>query len=174
MNRLLAVLGVLTFALVFVGMFWWLRGPGTAKQEGRLLTHTHCPDCFLEVPFSAGMEDRKCPHCGPSGPKMIATAGPHKLDSGNAGGNTAVGTGLAAATIALVLVQAWLYGMILYSRSRRLSLEAQQNQPLVCRCPFCSRKIGYLPRKIGSATLCARCKTTFTLPEVGLVEEEAS
>jgi hypothetical protein len=174
MNRLLAVLGALTFVLLFVGMFWWLRAPDASATDGKPLSHMHCPECMLEVPFSHGMEGRKCPHCGSAGPKMIATVGPHKQGTGNERGPTAFGTGIAAATITLVLVQGWLYGMILYSRSRRLAREAQQQQPLVCRCPFCSRKIGYLPRKVGSATVCARCKTTFTLPEAGIVDEEAS
>jgi ribosomal protein L37AE/L43A len=174
MNRLLAVLAALTFALIFVGMFWWLRGPERTNKESAALTHIHCPDCLLETAFSKGMENRGCPHCGPSGPKMIATVGPHKEGAGNEPGGSVIGTGLAAATITLVLVQGGLYGWILYALSQRRAREAIQNQPLVCRCPFCSRKIGYLPRKIGSATVCARCKTTFTLPAVGIVAEEAS
>jgi hypothetical protein len=160
--------------LIFAGMFWWLRGPEGANNESKALTHIHCPDCFLEMAFTKGMENKSCPHCGPSGPKMIATTGPHKGGIANEGGISAVGTSLAAATIALVLVQGWLYGWILYARSQRLAQEAVRNQPLVCRCPFCSRKIGYLPRKVGSATVCARCKTTFTLPADGIVAEEAS
>jgi cbb3-type cytochrome oxidase subunit 3 len=174
MNRILSALGLLTFLLVFAGLFWWLRGPeGSGSDKGgKAFTHTHCPDCQLEVPFSKGMENRSCPHCGSSGPKMIATVGPYKEGGASDRGSSGIGTGLAAATIALVLVQAGIYGWILYDRSRRRAQEAEQLQPLVCRCPFCSRKIGYLPRKIGSPTICARCKTSFTLPEVGIAQEE--
>ena len=104
---------------------------------------------------------------------MVPTVGPYKESFGADRGTTATGAGLAAATIALVLVQACLYGWILFARARHRALESLKSQPLVCRCPFCSRKIGYLPRKIGTATKCARCKTAFTLPEVGIALEEA-
>jgi hypothetical protein len=171
MNRLLVVLAVLTFGLIFVGMFWWLRPTPAAEKEGKLLTHMHCPDCFLELPFSKGMENRSCPHCGPSGPKMIATAGPRATAEKARPGPGVVGSALAAATIALVLVQACLYGMILLTRSRRHARESQQAEPLVCRCPFCSRKIGYPPQKVGSPTVCARCKTVFELPAMEVVKD---
>jgi hypothetical protein len=47
MNRLLAVLGALTFVLLFIGTFWWLRAPEASATDGKPLTHMHCPELVI-------------------------------------------------------------------------------------------------------------------------------
>ena len=137
MNRVLAVLAALTILVVGVGMFWWLRGPVGSGKGGRPYTHMHCPECNLEMPYNKGTLDRPCPHCGPSGPHLIATVGPRGTSGAEEASPSAVGGALAAATLALVVLQGGFYGWILYARWRRMAEEAVRNQALVCRCPFC-------------------------------------
>jgi Zn finger protein HypA/HybF involved in hydrogenase expression len=171
MTRWLAVLAALTLVATGVGMFWWVRGSsGSALGSAPPYTHMHCPECFLELPYNAVNSFKPCPHCGSSGPKMVPTVG--RRGEELTGGVGVVGRWLAGATITLVVVQAGLYAWLVYARWRRVAAEEASKQPLVCRCPFCNRKIGYPPNKVGAGTICPRCKTSFMLPAVGIALQQ--
>lgn len=173
MKQVLAGSGVCTVLLLVVGAVWWVRTNNNASDAAEAYTHMHCPDCALQVKYQLALENRPCPQCGPAGARMIPTVGPQGTGSDAAAGRMSTsGQALAVVTVALVLVQAGAYGWLLYARACRIAAEAARKRPMVCRCPFCSRKIGYAQTKIGAGTLCPRCKTAFTLPADGLVSEE--
>src|SRR5207244_9960506 len=100
-----------------VGMFWWMRGPRASTQAAAAYTHMHCPDCFLELSYDGMNSLKPCPHCGPTGPKMVPTIGRRGEDLG--AGVGPMGRVLAVATITLVVVQAALYAWLVYARWRR-------------------------------------------------------
>ena len=156
------------FALL-TAFFLWLQGGARSAQRAGPFTHMHCPECGLEMTYNAAKEGSSCPQCGSDGPKMIATVGPKREQRSGVG---PVGKTLVAMLGALILSLGALYAWILYARERRRAEEEARNRPLVCHCPFCERKLGYPSRKIGTGTVCPRCKTAFLLPE-GVVLEEA-
>lgn len=166
MNQVkLGLVVVATLLLVIALGVWWRANP----RKSAAFTHMHCPHCFLEIIYDAGKDGQPCPHCGPSGPKLIATAG--------AAAEREAGASPIASLVVTVfvmvaagLVVTYLYLLIL--QARRAAEEAASRKPRVCRCPFCERKIGYAVTKVGTAAICPRCKTAFTLPEGVLVEEE--
>jgi len=164
MNRLLAALAVLTFALVATGLYFWLRVP---DAQAKAYTHMHCPECHMEMAYTKAFEGKKCPQCGADGPTLVPTVG--KRIEGKTVSPTA--TAIAASTIALVIVQGGLYAWILFAAARRRAREAVKEAPLVCRCPFCNRKIGYSPKRVGECATCPRCKTAFLLPTEGIEVE---
>lgn len=172
MNRLLACTGGATLLLIVVSAFWWVHASDTASDAKESYTHMHCPDCNLEVKYNLALENRPCAQCGPAGARMIPTVGPAGTRSADSGRMSTTGKILAYVTIALVVVQGLAYAWVLVARARRRAADAASNRPLVCRCPFCRRKIGYSPKKIGTGALCARCKTAFTLPADGVALEE--
>jgi hypothetical protein len=122
---------------------------------------------MLEMTYDPNLAGKQCPRCGPEGPVMVPTVG--RRDQGGETGPSTTGTALAAVTIALVVVQGGLYGWVVYDRWRRQAQNKRANL-LVCRCPFCKRKFGYPPHKIGAPMVCSRCKTTFALPATGVTE----
>ncbi len=150
--------------------FLWLQGARSADRAGAF-THMHCPDCGMELRYDAAKEESPCPQCGPAGPKrMIATVGPRRDQRASVGW---LGKTLVAMLGALIPTLGALYGWILYAAARRRTEEQTRKRPLVCACPFCSRKIGYPAQKVGMGAVCPRCKTAFVLPE-GIVLEEVS
>src|SRR5437588_1986836 len=105
MTRWLIGLAALTLVAGGVGMFWWVRGSsGSTEGAAPPYTHMHCPDCYLELPYSAMNSLKPCPHCGLAGPKMIPTVG-RRGEEVRAGG-CVVGRLGAAATLEHVWVQA--------------------------------------------------------------------
>src|SRR5262249_1661117 len=111
---------------------------------------------------------RDCPHCGKGSGPMVATVGP----AANLGPLTIgpVGKGIVLGLVSLVLFQGVAYLWFLKLRARRTEAEDSLRQIVVCRCPFCNRKIGYSRAKTGSGALCPRCKTAFTLPAESIAE----
>ena len=55
MNRLLAALAVLTFALVATGLYFWLRVP---DAQAKAYTHMHCPECHMEMAYTKAFEGK--------------------------------------------------------------------------------------------------------------------
>ncbi len=158
--------------LILTALLVWLQGGFRSATQGKKLTHLHCPECLLEMTYLAAKDGQPCPQCGGSGPKLVATVGPYKERNGPAGQVSIVGKTLVAALVALVFDLVLLYGWSMYMRARRRAAEEAINMPLICHCPFCSRKIGYPARKIGAGAVCPRCKTAFMLPQ-GVVLENA-
>jgi len=155
--------------LALTALLLWLQGDSGSSTQGKKFTHMHCPECMLEMAYLAEKEGIHCPQCGGSGPKLVATVGPYKdrhLHQVSMTGKIS-----AAVVVSLVVVLGLSYGWVLYSRVRRRAAEEALNQPLICHCPFCSRKIGYPPRKIGTGIVCPRCKTAFALPEGAVLEK---
>src|ERR1043166_657914 len=114
MARWLVALALLTLLATGVGMFWWVRGSGSSGSSGGSagFTHMHCPDCFLELPYDGMNSLKPCPHCGPTGPKLVPTAG-RRGESLGGGPVGPMGRVLGVGTIALVIVQAVLYAWLL-------------------------------------------------------------
>jgi hypothetical protein len=81
------------------------------------------------------------------------------------------GKGLVFGVVTVVLLQAMAYLWFMHLRARRQQEEDSKLKIMVCRCPFCNRKIGYAVVKIGTGAMCPRCKTAFILPEDGLPED---
>lgn len=165
----LIVVGIVTF-LGAALLTLWLQGTFRLPTT-KAFTHMHCPECGLEMVYQSHLDGKPCTQCGAGGPKLVNTAGPwaDRLDAGGRGskvGNFAVAgiIGLAAGGVAA-------YCMILYSQARQTAAEEESKRPLVCHCPFCSRKIGYTSTKSGTTAVCPRCKTAFTLPERGVTAE---
>ena len=157
--------------LALTALLFWLQRDSGSSTQGKKLTHMHCPECLLEMAYIADKEGQPCPQCGGSGPKLVATVGPYK--DRHLHQVSVTGKILVAALVSLVVALGLAYGWVIYARMRRRAAEEAFNQPLICHCPFCSRKIGYPPRKIGQGIVCPRCKTAFTLPPEGAVLEKS-
>jgi hypothetical protein len=155
--------------LVFLLAFAWWRGGFGAGGKGKAYTHLHCPECFLEMIYDAGKDGKTCPHCGATGPKMVATVGPWAGRESAGGGPFGNIVAIFIVMLAVGLVSA--YAWILSAQARRKKQEEVALRPIICHCPFCERKIGYSRTKIGTTAVCPRCKTAFTLPEGDLIEK---
>lgn len=149
----------------------WLQGTFTQVLASKSFTHMHCPKCELEVTFAAANFGKPCPQCGPSGPAMVGTIGLRAENKYGAVGSR-WGNLIAASVIGLAVAGSFVYAGLLYARKQAIADEQVKNRPIVCRCPHCTRKIGYPVQKVGMTTVCSRCKTAFTLPE-GMPLEEA-
>ncbi len=118
----------------------------------------HCPVCEEEYPYNPQAASLKCGSCGHGG--FIATAGPFK----EAGEDKGIWTKLILFTlVASILVQGWAYVAVLRLKALRRADEETRTQVMVCRCPYCGRKVGFPAFKSGSAGTCPRCKTAFVL-----------
>jgi hypothetical protein len=168
MHRLALGAGTLLGFAALTALFLWLQGGARSAERAGSFTHVHCPECGLEMRYDASQEGASCPRCGPSGPKMIATVGPKREQRAGVG---LLGKTLVAMLGASILTLGMLYGWILYSGARHRAEEEASKRPMICHCPFCSRKIGYPARTIGSGAVCPRCKTAFVLPEGAVLEE---
>jgi hypothetical protein len=161
----LGLVAIATLLLVLALGVWW-RGHSSGKAKP--FTHMHCPACFLEIIYDAAKVGQNCPHCGPSGPKWIATVGTAAdREVGDSPIANIVVALFVAAAFGLVATYAWL----LRVQMLRKADDDAKKKPLICHCPFCERKIGYLVNKVGATAVCPRCKTAFTLPEGVPVEE---
>src|SRR4051812_42102705 len=168
MNRLLIGMVATTGLIALVTLLLWLQEQPD-RPAGKEYTNLHCPECRLELTYSAAQDGKPCPQCGASGPRMVPTVG--SFVSGEADrGPGRFGNFLAAFVIASALVEAALYGWVLRERARARAEEEARLRQLVCRCPFCSRKIGYPQTRIGTGAVCARCKTAFLLPDASQAE----
>lgn len=170
MQRLFLGLIAATALIAAVGFLLLLCGALDESAEGASLTHMHCPKCRLEMLFDATLQGKPCPRCGPTGPQLTATAGPRGSQVATVG---PVGKALVALLVLLILSEALIYVFVLYQRSRRAAVDQEGSLLLVCKCPFCTRRIGYVATMIGTGACCPRCKTAFVLPQGSDALEEA-
>jgi len=142
-------------ALALVGATWTFF---TSSGGASVFTHMHCPACEEEYPYNARSAGLKCGNCGYDG-GFVATAGPFKeAEVGGAWTKVVLGMLFLA-----LLAQGWAYVVISRLKALKRAAEGAHKQVLVCRCPFCSRKVGFPAYKSGTAGTCPRCKTAFVL-----------
>ena len=146
--------GIVSLALV-TAAFALFSGAGGAP----VYTHTHCPACEEEYPYNARSAGAKCGRCGYDG-VLVATAGPFKEAEGADGALTKA---LLATLFVAIVVQGWAYVVFMRLKALHRAEDDARKQVLVCRCPFCGRKVGFPAYKFGSAGTCPRCKTAFVL-----------
>ncbi len=120
-------------------------------------THMHCTDCEEEMPYSPKLAGTRCTSCD-NGSLYMPTVGSIK-DGGAVAGNVAKMA--VFGLLALVLLQGLVYLTVLRSKTLHESQEKARHQMLICRCPYCRRKIGYPATKAGTGGICPRCKTAF-------------
>jgi hypothetical protein len=141
----LAVLGALGWFL-FAGE---TRNPATGPRPP-----LRCPLCGDEIPYSPAAVGKLCANCQKG--KYAAGAEP--------GGTGTGGKLLLFLLVAAVLLQGLAWVSVWRSRALARTAERLRNRKLVCRCPFCKRRLAYAPARVGSAAVCAGCKTAFPLP----------
>jgi Zn finger protein HypA/HybF involved in hydrogenase expression len=148
--------------LILAGAGWSLFGGQAKYVDGQpVYTHMHCSTCLEEMPYVARLAGTDCPACG-QGAVYVPTFG--SVKEGSASGP------LGARIVVFFVLAAVLVQGLIYLAARRIrSLgEAQEKirlELLICRCPYCQRKIGYPAFKAGNGGVCPRCKTGFTFPE---------
>jgi hypothetical protein len=153
------VLAGAALVLATLGTSGWLLFGADFGENAVRFTHMHCSECRDEVAFDGRKVGTTCVSCGQG--TYTATAG-SILDGGEA--LSAGGKALVFLLVAAVLLQGLVYLGVIRLRALRRAEEEARNQMLVCRCPFCQRKIGYAAVRIGSGVVCSRCKTAFSLP----------
>ncbi len=163
-NRFL--MGVAGSVLIVLLSSWGLfRDSFSTKKPN--YTHLYCPSCEQEMRYDPAKAGKKCPFCLQSGAENAADLIP-AIGGGDsrvlASGTSSTGKLLVLIVIILVVIQVDFLLWYIYRQERRRQEEAYQNRVLICRCPFCQRKIGYSARKIGEGVACPRCKTAFVLP----------
>jgi uncharacterized paraquat-inducible protein A len=152
-DRLSLSAGAMVLA-VLAGAAWALFGG--ASEETERYTHMHCSACQEEFPYVARLAGARCAVCEKG--IYIATVG---SVTDNAG---AIGAGPKMAVFALiaaVLVQGWVYLAVVRGKALRQERAAARRRTLVCRCPYCRRKIGFPASQEGAGGVCPRCKTAF-------------
>ncbi|HWY88886.1 MAG TPA: hypothetical protein VNX28_19390 [Gemmataceae bacterium] len=147
--------------LTALGISGWLLfgGTGSGDNKSSGFTHMHCSVCGEEIPYIAKLAGNTCAVCD-SGGTYTPTVGPIKDET------SAPSTGaklMCFLLVAVVLLQGLAYlGVLRFRTLRKASMEAR-NRLLICRCPYCGRKVGFPAGKAGSGGLCPRCKTAFVL-----------
>jgi hypothetical protein len=163
--------GVALGLAVLAATAWGLYGRAWSARKAAY-THLYCPGCDVDIPFDAKKVGKKCSFCSKENPvdppELIPAIG--RGDKRIlATGTSSFGTHMVFLVVLLVVFQLeallWYY----HRRDLRRQEEAVKNRVLVCRCPFCRRKIGYTAARIGLGVACPRCKTAFVLP----LEDEA-
>jgi hypothetical protein len=150
------VLAGASLVLIALAVTGWVLWGGTGSHGN--YTHIHCSACAEEFPYRATLAGNKCPVCGNG--VYVPTTGSIKDGAAEGGAKTAV-----FLVLVLVLVQALAYVAAVRLRALRQAATAALNQLLICRCPYCGRKIGFPASKNGVGGICPRCKTAFTFVE---------
>jgi hypothetical protein len=151
--------------VLLLGLSAWVLFGGSVSGEesgsARRFTHMHCSACREEMAYDPKGVGQTCGTCG--GGVYVATVG--SLDDQD---NSLSSTGKVWVflLLAAVLLQAAAYVTVARWRRLRHAAEEFHNRILVCRCPFCRRKIGYRAPQAGAGVVCPRCKTAFALPAV--------
>jgi len=166
MHKIVAGLGAGIGFVALIMVFMWLQGGSDSANPGKTkpFTHMHCPECALEMPYSAPQASKPCPQCGPQGARLIPSVGPYSASEAH-GHVGMVGKLMVALALAVPLYGGLLYFAIMRQRARLAAAEAAQRRQVICHCPFCQRKLGFPASLIGAGVVCRRCKTAFTLPE---------
>ncbi len=156
--------------LVILSVTGWVLFAGSWVGTEAVYTHMHCPVCEDEVIYSARMASSECPIC--KGGAYVPTIG--SVREGTIGPGTG-GKIFIFLVIAVVAVQGLVYLVFQRSKIMRQTEQETRNKLLVCRCPYCQRKIGFRASKAGTGGVCPRCKTAFIYSSQAEAEaEEAS
>jgi hypothetical protein len=159
---------ILSLAGLGAAGWFFFRGDEPAKPGQPSAKYLVCPRCGLEVSYSKDLEGKQCPQCGKQGPPLRA--------SQTAGGARAAvppaGKRLAGFIVGLVALQVFAYVVITRVRASRQAAQARLRAGLVCRCPYCNRKIRFPVRLAGQGFVCPRCRTGFVLPATSSPDEE--
>jgi len=148
----------------------WVLFPGDGFPSSKTApryTHMHCPECGDEVPYTPTLVKKQCVSCGKG--TYTPTVGP--VTEGRGGGSQ----GAKLFTFLLLgafLLQGLAFLAVWRLRALRQAAERTQNRMLICRCPFCKRKLGYPAAKVGTGIICTLCKTAFTLPAADQAEPQ--
>jgi hypothetical protein len=151
---ILEVLGLTGWALFAGG---GLGAPGS--RPARLV----CSECGDDIPYTNSRAGTRCVACE----KGVYTPAPE--------GKGRVGTWGKVFILVLlgaVLIQGLLLLAVWRLRLRRRAAALELNRKLVCRCPFCRRRVAYPPALIGTGVVCRQCKTAYTLPAADQAELE--
>jgi hypothetical protein len=155
------VLAGAALVLLVLGLAAWLLfgGTGSGDEQGRPYTYLHCSVCREEIPYDPKKEGQNCDSCEAG--TYTPTFASIQVEEGqlSAGAKVAVFLLLAA-----VLLQGLAYLGVSRLRAKRRAAAEVLNRMVVCRCPFCQRKIGYRATQAGTGVVCPRCKTAFALP----------
>jgi hypothetical protein len=143
-------------------------GGGGVGKDGKkkkiVYMFMHCPECLDEMPYNTNL--KTCNNCE-AGAALVPTERSIRDEGPQM---SARGKLVVLLVVIAVLGQATAFFLVYRYRLLKRLEEAYKNRVLVCRCPFCKRKLGYNAQKIGSGVTCPRCKTAFVLPKP--VEEE--
>lgn len=141
----------------------WLLFGGTGaageNEPEKRFTHMHCSACQEEIAYDARGAGQTCATCGAG--TYVPTVGSMQDGEESVGFTGKVWMYLL---LAAVLLQALAYLTVSRWRGMRRAAEEFRNRLLVCRCPFCQRRIGYPAPRAGVGVVCPRCRTAFVLP----------
>jgi hypothetical protein len=162
------LLAAATMAAAIIGITAWLlfgrstKEPTIAKPPRAVIyTRVVCPACERELPYDPALDGQVCTSCN-AGASLVAARSPEAEALG--------GKAWGRAVVLLSVVSTVLPGFVLIARSRvrslRRSVDAEKHRKALVRCPFCERKVRYSALRAGSGIICARCKTSFMLPEL--------
>ncbi len=150
-----ATVAVLTLAL----SAWLLFGGNEGEEIEKRFTHMHCSACHEEIAYDPRGAGQTCTTCGAG--VYVPTVGTMEDAEESL---SVTGKVWTFCLLAAVLLQGLVYLSVWRWRGMRRATEEFRNRMLVCRCPFCQRKIGYRAPRAGVGTICPRCKTAFALP----------
>jgi Zn finger protein HypA/HybF involved in hydrogenase expression len=151
----------LVLSALVVAAWFLFAGSGLFEKnkDGPRYTHMHCPECWDESTLTPALVGKVCPSCNKG--KYTPTVGSVLEGGGSL-------TPAAKVVIFLLLTALLLQGLafLVVQRLRALRRAAAEvvNRKLVCRCPYCKRKLAYPVARVGSGAVCSQCKTGFTLP----------
>jgi hypothetical protein len=155
-------LALLLLLLVGAGLFAD-RALWSDQQRRDLL---RCSVCGEELPYSKALDGKPCSVCG----EGVFRPG---VDAGS-GGSAPPSLGsrvIVFACVGGVLVAGVAYLVVRRLGQLRMEDARHRNRKLVCRCPYCERKIAYPASRVGEGAVCSRCKTAFSLPGADQAEE---
>jgi hypothetical protein len=157
------VIGSGALVVLFLGLAaWQLFGGSDAEADndpGKHFTHMHCSACKEEMAYDPRGVGQTCAMCGAGVYVATVSSLEDQEESLSVTGRIWVYLLFAA-----VLLQALAYITVAHWRRLRRAADEFLNRLLVCRCPFCQRKIGYRAPRVGAGVVCPRCKTAFELP----------
>jgi len=143
--------------LVFMTITGWVLFADSWDGKETAYTHMHCPVCEEEVIYSARTVGSECPSCG-NGTVFVPTVG--SIREGTIGPGTG-GKLIVFLVLILVLVEGLAFLALKRFKVLDQREEESRNKLLICRCPYCKRKIGFRVAKAGTGGVCPRCKTAF-------------
>jgi hypothetical protein len=122
---------------------------GGAEEAAASYTHMHCSACQEEFPYIARLAGSHCAIC--ENGTYTPTVGSVKDGAGAIGAAARV---VVFVLVAAVLLQGLAYLAVVRSRALREEKAAARQRTLLCRCPYCRRKIGFPASKEGAGGVC--------------------